>query len=309
MHNSESVFTTQNEEEISLPGYMLLIDEPEVGLHPNAIRAASNYLYSLALDPSWQVMIATHSPQFVNPLQDQTTIIRLERNDKYLTPRTYQANKVSFSDDEKENLKMLNRFDQTLAEMFFGQKPIIIEGDTEYAAFEYLMNNSPEYPLSQRPILIRARGKDTINLIIRMLANFNVSFAVLHDADFQTKGVAWSANNRLHSAIQEACKIGCDVNHWISIPTFEFDHLPIEHDKDGKIKLPPEKDKPWNFISKMKNSKPIQNSVKEILNYLISGPSNQTQFGKNFLDELTVAVDTWTKTNCSQDPRFVKSKE
>lgn len=64
---------------VILPSYMLLIDEPEIGLHPNAIRAASEYLYSLADDDMWQVMLTTHSPQFVNPLEDHTTIVRLVR--------------------------------------------------------------------------------------------------------------------------------------------------------------------------------------------------------------------------------------
>lgn len=68
-----------NADNVILPSYMLLIDETEIGLHPNAIRAASEYLYSLADDDMWQVMLTTHSPQFVNPLEDHTTIVRLGR--------------------------------------------------------------------------------------------------------------------------------------------------------------------------------------------------------------------------------------
>jgi len=110
---------------LALPGYMLLIDEPEVGLHPAAIRAASRYLYDLADDPAWQVMLTTHAPSFIDPLQDHTTIVRLSRTQANPTPNTYRSEEVTFSNDEKENLKMLNRFDQGLAEMFFGQHPIL----------------------------------------------------------------------------------------------------------------------------------------------------------------------------------------
>lgn len=292
------------EDDLSLPGYMLLIDEPEVGLHPNAIRAASKYLYSLALDPSWQVMITTHSPQFVNPLNDHTTIIRLERNNCNLSPKTYRSDQVTFSEDEKENLKMINRFDQALAEMFFGQKPIIIEGDTEYAAFEYLMNNFPEYSLSQRPVLIRARGKDTINLIIRMLQNFKVTYSVLHDSDFATKGVAWSANERIYSSVQESRKHGCKVIHRFSIPTFEFQHLPIVYDKNKKIKEHADKEKPWNFISKMKNSEVIKKTVKGVFDELFSDTAIEDQFNKDTIKSLTNEVNRWTKKYCPKDERF-----
>jgi predicted ATP-dependent endonuclease of OLD family len=54
---------------------MLLIDEPEVALHPNGIRAASQYLYELAKDISWQVMLTTHSPLFINPFEDNTNAL------------------------------------------------------------------------------------------------------------------------------------------------------------------------------------------------------------------------------------------
>ncbi len=143
---------------------MLIIDEPEVALHPNAVRSASRYLYALARDPAWQVMLTTHSPLFLNPLEDHTTIVRLERTVTNPSPRTYKSDEVSFTVDEKENLKLLNRFDQGLAEMFFRQLPVIIEGDTEYAAFEAIMqNNAHQYPVNSRPVLVRAHGKFTMS--------------------------------------------------------------------------------------------------------------------------------------------------
>jgi predicted ATP-dependent endonuclease of OLD family len=303
------ILIKEKTKEFSLPGYMLLIDEPEVGLHPNAIRAASSYLYNLATDPSWQIMITTHSPLFVNPLQDHTTILRVERDDKNITPKTYKSDLVVFSNEEKENLKMLNKFDQALAEMFFGPRPIVIEGDTEYAAFENVMKNKADYPMSKQPVLIRARGKDTINLIIRMLKHFEVSYSVLHDSDFRTKGVAWSANKRIYQSIEDSRKNGCKVIHRISIPTFEFQHLPCEYDKKGKLREHPEKEKPWNFISKMKESDDVMKSVKKVFDELISDSSNENHFKNEQMKSLNIAVDDWTKKNCPKDERFIQIKE
>jgi ABC-type branched-subunit amino acid transport system ATPase component len=217
--------------DVVLPGYMLLIDEPEVGLHPSAIRAASQYLYQLADDPAWQVMLTTHAPSFIDPLKDHTTIVRLSRTQANPTPNTYRAEEVNFSDDEKENLKMLNRFDQGVAEMFFGQHPILLEGDTEFASFEYLMARNPkEFPIASRPVLVRARGKYTLVLLIRMLSHFKVSFSVLHDADtpFRRDGAgngAWSANEMILQEIEATRAAGVRVVHRISVPTFELAHL------------------------------------------------------------------------------------
>ena len=69
----------ENAEDPALPGYILLIDEPENALHPLVARAAQRQLYQLSGQPEWQVMMTTHSPLFVNPAMDHTTILRLER--------------------------------------------------------------------------------------------------------------------------------------------------------------------------------------------------------------------------------------
>ena len=167
-----------------LPGFMLLIDEPETALHPNAIRAAKDHLYSLAEESGWQVMLSTHHPAFLDPLKDHTTIVRVYRSDANAPPNVYRTDDVAFSADEKDNLKALLAFDSTVAEMFFGSKVIVVEGDTEFAAFTEVMNsNLPEFPIDGRPLIIRARGKATIPILIKMLTHFKLPFSILHDID------------------------------------------------------------------------------------------------------------------------------
>lgn len=234
----------------SLPGYMLLIDEPEIALHPSAIRAASRYLYALAQDSSWQVMMTTHSPAFVNPIEDHTTIIRLDRNQRCLTPHIYRSDTVQFSDNaeenkrDKETLKMLNKFDSGVAELFFGQYPILVEGDTEFTAFEGIMNKIPsEYPLSERPAIIRARGKDALILLIKMLKHLKINFSIIHDSDFPKRedgaaSSAWSANSRIMDAISNARSEEIKIIHRVAIPYFEKAFL----SKESSVAS----EKPWN---------------------------------------------------------------
>lgn len=74
-------------EDPAFPGYLLLIDEPENALHPMAARAAQRHLYQLAKNPDWQVILTTHSPYFINPLEDHTTIVRLDRERDDDSPR------------------------------------------------------------------------------------------------------------------------------------------------------------------------------------------------------------------------------
>jgi predicted ATP-dependent endonuclease of OLD family len=297
-------------DDLSLPGYMLLIDEPEIALHPNAIRAASKYLYGLSEDSSWQVMLATHSPMFIDPLHDHTTIVRLNRSEANPSPKTYRSDSVTFSSDDKENLKILNRFDQGLAEMFFGQLPVVIEGDTEYAAFETLMNKYPDqFPISRKPVLVRARGKHTILLIMRILRQFLVPFAVLHDVDtpYRKDGVIngmWSANIEIYNAIQAIRNRGVRVVHRISIPGFEYVHLPLKFDKDGALIETSAKDKPWRIVDEIRKDKKVEASILSVLNDLASTDSQESTFGTDFEKYITDAVQKWASQHCPEDPRF-----
>jgi putative ATP-dependent endonuclease of the OLD family len=296
--------------EIALPGYMLLIDEPEIALHPNGIRAASKYLYELSNDPSWQVMLTTHSPLFINPFEDHTTIVRLSRNDGSPSPKTYRSDDISFSDDEISNLKLLSNFDQNISEMFFGQYPIIIEGDTEFAAFETIMRLDPEkYHVNSKPILIRARGKFTIIPLIKMLMHFKINFSVLHDTDYPKNkngslNNVWSGNQDIYTEIVNARKAGLRIVHRVSMSTFEVAHGKIELDANGKYLSSSSKEKPWIMYKRIKEDDAVKKSVEVVLDELLDSICNEEPFEKAFSENLSQKFSEWVTASNIKDPRF-----
>lgn len=312
---SDQPFNGEDESGARLPGYMLLIDEPEVGLHPAAIRAASQYLYDLAVDPAWQVMLTTHAPSFIDPLQDHTTIVRLFRTEANPTPNTYRSDEVAFSPDEKENLKMLNRFDQGLAEMFFGQYPVLVEGDTEFAAFEWLMAHSPNvFPKAERPTIVRARGKHALVPLIRMLRHFKVPFSVLHDADApfredRAANSAWSANRTILEEIEAARVDGIRVVHRISLPTFELAHLQAEKDVEGRVIFAGDKEKPWKMVEALRSHQETRERVNHLLEDLLSSEAPEAPFTGDVPTKLRKAVTSWAEHNSPGDMRFLKPAE
>lgn len=116
---------------------ILLIDEPEINLHPSIIKAARKAIYALADMEGWQIICTTHSPIFIDLTQDHTTLIKVSNNQKNVF--YFQTDRACFSDDEKENLKMLNRCCPTVNEFFFYPNSILVEGDTEYLAYQYII--------------------------------------------------------------------------------------------------------------------------------------------------------------------------
>lgn len=193
---------------------ILLIDEPELCLHPNAVRDACKVLYDLASKDGWQVMLTTHSPVFIDLSRDNTSIVRVERQDRgdIIGTTLYRPEDAKLGADDKANLKLLNLYDPYVAEFFFGGRVVIVEGDTEYSAFKLIM----EQDKSLNDVhIIRARGKATIASLAKILNQFGATYSILHDTDKPTIFVekkktkeikeqanpAWTVNQNILDAV------------------------------------------------------------------------------------------------------------
>jgi putative ATP-dependent endonuclease of OLD family len=244
--------------------HILLIDEPEICLHPNAIREACKVLYDLPSLGNWQVMVTTHSPIFIDFSRDNTTIVRVERNHKGDVGGTtiFRPEKAKLDDDDKINLKLLNICDPYVAEFLFGGKVIIVEGDTEYTAFNYIRSIFPEE--YQDVHIIRARGKATIVSLVKILNHFGKGYSVLHDSDMPLtkKGnmanPAWGNNPNILEAVA-ARPDGTNVRLLASLPNFEQAYFDMEVSKE----------KPYNAIVTLKENKEKFDVIKSLLDALL----------------------------------------
>ncbi|PMY67038.1 MULTISPECIES: ATP-dependent endonuclease [Pseudomonas] len=186
--------------------HVLLLDEPEICLHPSAIREARAVLYDLPQSGNWQVMITSHSPTFIDLSKDNTTIIRVFREEGKEVESTtlYRPSRAKLDADDRKNLKMLNICDPYVNEFFFGGRQIIVEGDTEYTAFSIIRDmHIDEYKDVQ---IIRARGKGIIPSVAKVLLQFSKQFTILHDTDTPLtvagKGnPAWGMNKTIASVL------------------------------------------------------------------------------------------------------------
>lgn len=158
---------------------LLLIDEPEAFLHPEAVRALSRSLYKIG--EKMPLMISTHSPILIDLSEGHTSIQVFRVGDKEAI-QLYKSISDQFNADDIKNMKILNYVDSYVNEFFFADKVVIVEGDTEYIAFKHLAKQKNE-----NLHIIRARGKDTIGTLMKILNQFNSNYDVLHDVDNHTK--------------------------------------------------------------------------------------------------------------------------
>ncbi|MES1043910.1 AAA family ATPase [Heyndrickxia oleronia] len=193
---------------------LLLIDEPEAFLHPEAVRALSRSLYKIG--EKMPLMISTHSPILID-LSENHTSIQVFRVGEKEAIQLYRSEREKFDDDDIRNMKILNYVDSYVNEFFFADRIIIVEGDTEYIAFKHLAKLRNE-----NVHIIRARGKDTIGTLMKILNQFNSNYDVLHDVDNHTK----HSSSTLKGQLTKCKKIfkhkeGSNIRIFCSIANFE----------------------------------------------------------------------------------------
>lgn len=247
--------------------HVLLLDEPEICLHPSAIREAANILYELPKTGKWQVMITSHSPVFIDLSRDNTTIIRVSRDsqDNVNSTTLFRPKLAKLDSNDRKNLKLLNICDPYVHEFFFGGHQIIVEGDTEYTAFSYIKSKYPE--LYKDTHIIRARGKGIIPSIAKVLLQFSNGFTILHDTDTPInktggKNSAWGTNETIRKLLDlESSK---DKVKIIACKTcFETAIFQCETKSE----------KPYSALEKLRQDSQKEADVKMLLDYLIGTQS------------------------------------
>ncbi|ACF45929.1 ATP-dependent endonuclease of the OLD family-like protein [Prosthecochloris aestuarii DSM 271] len=243
--------------------HVLLLDEPEICLHPSAIREARSVLYELPSAGNWQVMITSHSPIFIDLSHDNTTVIRVSRDEsaKVRSTTLFRPSRAKLSDDDKKNMKLLNICDPYVHEFFFGGKQVIVEGDTEYTAFSLLRSLHPEdYKDVQ---IIRARGKGVIPSVARVLLQFSKSFSILHDTDTELTATgkanpAWGMNNSIKDIL--GWENAGEAVHLVACKTcFETAMFGEE------VKT----EKPYSALSRVRTDGDARKNVKQLLDSLL----------------------------------------
>ena len=242
--------------------HVLLLDEPEICLHPTAIREAREVLYSLPLSKNWQVMITTHSPIFIDLAKDNTTVVRVDRqtDNQVHSVTLYRPTKAKLDEDDRANLKALNACDPYVNEFFFGGDVVVVEGDTEYTAFSLLKAQLP--PKYRNLHVIRARGKGSILTILKILNQFSSTYAVLHDSDTPLArngaSAAWGVNASIRTTLEGAAAAS-SIRHVVSVINFE----------SALFGSAPKGDKPYNTMVKLTASDPIRTRAIELLDALL----------------------------------------
>lgn len=142
---------------------LLVIEEPELYLHPHGRRVISDRLDDFLDGDKNQVVISTHSSEFISTISENINLIVVKKDDVKGTV----AKNASFKTAKEKQILLKSQN----TEMFFADFVILVEGADKYI-LEIL---STEYGKSKK--IIRKVGKETSELILgrNWLDDYNIS--------------------------------------------------------------------------------------------------------------------------------------
>lgn len=175
-------------------GIIIGFEEPELFLHPNAAEKMRDVIYELATADG-QIVSTTHSPYMIDISKCNTQVLNSFKvgEHEFASVRAFNlsdAFKVIVEDD-CTRIKMIQKIDDYVARVFFAQKVIIVEGDTEDIVFRHTINAMPEEikkAIKGEYQIVKATGKATMISLIKYLKALGVSPFVIHDKDAGTEG-------------------------------------------------------------------------------------------------------------------------
>jgi len=230
---------------------IIAIDEPEIYLHPQQQRIIYNLFKKLIgiEDEQIQIIYTTHSSFMIN-IEDYKYLGLVTKNSVAEGTKITQINEDIFSGGDKEEFKTSCHFDPERNEMFFADKIIFCEGDTEKYSLPLIFDKLGINLIDKKISIIECGSKSSIPLFLKILNKFNekakkFKYYVFYDNDGG-------------SGSQEIDVLMDDIKHrFIFIDDFE-QYFSL---------TPSRKNKPYNFRKQilLKNKDDFPSDIKNFI--------------------------------------------
>ncbi|PQV41789.1 ATP-dependent nuclease [Methanohalophilus euhalobius] len=172
-------------------GSLLAIEEPELYLHPQGRRVISDKLDHFLDYNKNQVIITTHSPEFVCTPDDSINLIVVKKDDNKSVATNFYFYNIKL---KQILIKKQN------SEMFFADAVILVEGADKYI-LEYIAREIGEHLKCENDKLgknwlndynvsvISCGGKHEFWKYAKVLKHINIPYLVVSDFDFFRNGL------------------------------------------------------------------------------------------------------------------------
>ena len=161
---------------------LLIIDEPELHIHPTWQKKMLGMLLQIQRDRDLQMIIVTHSPNFVtmDTIENTYRVYREDGNSNVI-----KFNQEGNTHEIKDIYRMINTLGFQI--VLFTDKVVLVEGQTDRIIFNSIIEWSLRNDggrLSDSIEVIEAGGKNNFGRLRKLLHDFKVNVYTIADLDY-----------------------------------------------------------------------------------------------------------------------------
>jgi putative ATP-dependent endonuclease of OLD family len=200
-------------EETRRQGAIILIEEPEMFLHPQMQR--SLYATLRRLGDTNQIIYTTHSPHFVSiPEYRSVLLVRRTKTDGTMVTRS------NLSDEPWRREKLRQALDAERSELYFARRILIVEGDTERLSLPEFAKKLGVDIDSAAATVVEVGGKRNLIDIATLAISFGIPTGIIYDKDsrdFKKR----DEENEYNKRLDDLAKTDGSVRVWQLDPDYE----------------------------------------------------------------------------------------
>lgn len=184
---------------------VLLLDEPEISLHPQLQSFLFHEIKKVSGDPNEInkkiVVLATHSTEFIDILmpEDIKNIVFFESTNKL----PIQINTDIPELQSRKVRELISRLGQAHKSAFFSSRPLLVEGPSDAVLCNFLNQKLDLFLEAAGSQLVPVIGKGELPAVIKLFRIIGKSPVVLTDLDTLADGVEFISIYNSHDGIQE----------------------------------------------------------------------------------------------------------
>jgi putative ATP-dependent endonuclease of the OLD family len=168
--------------QLNLPTVVLLIDEPELYLHPQAIEILRESLVLLS-SQNFQIIFSTHSPLLVNQEQILSTSIVVKEQNQTKVRQKLSAVTNVLNNNAHQTSTIFSLQHSTY--LLFSEKVFIVEGKTEKVLLPDIYRTLIGRTIGHdKTCMIEAGGGDSVYPIMRVLSQVGYKPKAIVDLDY-----------------------------------------------------------------------------------------------------------------------------
>jgi predicted ATP-dependent endonuclease of OLD family len=198
---------TQNE-----PPTILLFEEPEVFQHPQKQSMLFGELKQISTSNT-PVFVTTHSTHFVSEEDKDLTFITRTHREKNFTQFKQITQETIDKAEKSGRFKFWKYLDSEKNKLFFADKVILCEGNTEKLISNYIIRNKiykDDYINQSKFTVIDCVGKFNLPHFIRICNDLSISYMLFYDLDTDKQNFN-SKHEPVNKEIEQEKSILCNI--------------------------------------------------------------------------------------------------